>query len=401
MKNGRKLERRLLRNIRLLAAHEFFSCFQFISSIAVLLFETMTGSFASAMSVFSVLYVSIALFEIPTGILSDKIGRRYTLILGACTEFTGILIYIAAIHSAHPLYLLYLGSVFRGLAESLFSGNNHAMTYETLAYYRKKKEISTALGRIASTGQAALAIAGLVSMAVLWAGYSYTHLLYMTSVSLFISIIVAAMTVEPPARLVNEGTALAHLKKAVKLLAKNQKLRLLTIATTIQNGGGYANYFIQPGFIDSVWPHWLTPFYRTVQNGIGVFSFWFAGRVIKRFDAIRIIFAGNILSNVIGLSAYWIANAFSPIMTVLTQIAYGFGTTAERTIQQRNFTDSQRATMGSLVSFGGSLLTAVICVVMGWLADTINIALSMFIALAVRAVIINYLYYRLYKNHDE
>jgi MFS family permease len=40
---------------------------------------------------------------------------------------------------------------------------------------------------------------------------------------------------------------------------------------------------------------------------------------------------------------------------------------------QREFTDAQRSTMGSLTAFGGSLFFAVMSVALGWLADTIGI----------------------------
>src|SRR3989344_4474856 len=74
---------RMNRNIKLLTWFNFFTDFKLYAPIAILYFAQVTGSFALGMSIFSIAYVSAALFEIPTGIYSDFIGRRKTVILGA------------------------------------------------------------------------------------------------------------------------------------------------------------------------------------------------------------------------------------------------------------------------------------------------------------------------------
>src|SRR3989344_1207145 len=51
--------------------------------IFLMYLERITGSYALGMSIFSIIMIGSALFEVPTGIFSDFIGRRKTVILGA------------------------------------------------------------------------------------------------------------------------------------------------------------------------------------------------------------------------------------------------------------------------------------------------------------------------------
>lgn len=400
MIKDRHQRRRLRRNLNLLAANEFFASSAVFTPIAVLIFESLTGSFTKAMSVFSIMSLMIALSEVPTGVLSDKWGRRRTLIIGSISEMAAITCYIFAFSSTHSLLFLYLGACLKGFGEALFSGNNHAMIYETLAAFNQTKVFPKAIGRFESMGQVGLALAGIFAACLLWFDCPYVVIMALSLGILTISTTIAFFTIEPPKHYVRDGNTWQHMKTAAKLIVKSPKLRLLGTASIISNGGGYANYYFTPGFIDSVWPHWLTPIYRTVQNGIGSVSFWYAGHIIKRFGAMKVLFSGNVIASLIGLWAYWIANFFSPLLMMLTQFAYGFGETSNRSLQQETFSDAQRATMGSLISFGRAIMTAILTLVMGWLADYLaSTAMAMFITLAVRSVIVNALYVRLYKNH--
>ena len=53
-------------------------------------------------------------------------------------------------------------------------------------------------------------------------------------------------------------------------------------------------------------------------------------------------------------------------------VFYGCKTVAESTLLQREFTDEQRATMGSLTQFFGSILFGVSSLALGILADAIG-----------------------------
>jgi len=66
----------LKKNIKLLGWFNFFTDFVFFAPVAIIYFQKVTGSFALGMSIFSVAYVSSAIFEVPTGVVSDLLGRK-------------------------------------------------------------------------------------------------------------------------------------------------------------------------------------------------------------------------------------------------------------------------------------------------------------------------------------
>ena len=80
----------LSRNIRLITFFNFFLDFRLFAPVAILYFQSITGSFALGMSVFSLVFISAAFFEIPTGIFSDKIGRKKTIVLRTLATITAL-----------------------------------------------------------------------------------------------------------------------------------------------------------------------------------------------------------------------------------------------------------------------------------------------------------------------
>jgi len=58
----------------------------------------------------------------------------------------------------------------------------------------------------------------------------------------------------------------------------------------------------------------------------------------------------------------------SPILMVFTSLIYGIGQVSQKTLLQKEFTDHQRATMGSLDSLLGSIMFAIVSVSIGYFA---------------------------------
>ena len=85
--------RRLRHNLPLIMLEGFFGSFRLFYPVGILVYQSLTGSFAMAMSIFAVASLALAFFEIPTGIISDKWGRKKTFIMGALSEFLAIICY--------------------------------------------------------------------------------------------------------------------------------------------------------------------------------------------------------------------------------------------------------------------------------------------------------------------
>ncbi|HPO06085.1 MAG TPA: MFS transporter, partial [Candidatus Gracilibacteria bacterium] len=106
---------------------------------------SVSHSMTLAMSVFSVTMISSALFEIPTGIISDTIGRRKTIIIGASFALLGIIFY-----SIGNISFLFGGAVLEGVARAFFSGNNDAFLYDNVKDNNDNLDFQKYLGRLRS-----------------------------------------------------------------------------------------------------------------------------------------------------------------------------------------------------------------------------------------------------------
>jgi MFS family permease len=108
----------MIRNIRILYIHNFLVDFRIQDAFRPIYFAQITGSYTLAMAVFSVALMTSSLVDIPTGVLSDKMGRKFTIVLVSACSTTGIATWAFSAHSAG----LFLGSIFCGLSECLFNG---------------------------------------------------------------------------------------------------------------------------------------------------------------------------------------------------------------------------------------------------------------------------------------
>lgn len=80
-------------NIKVFFAFNFFiflSCFRPHWPIAVLYYQSIMNSYASAMIIFSIIFLSQSILEVPTGLISDLLGRRKTMIVGALFSFVAL-----------------------------------------------------------------------------------------------------------------------------------------------------------------------------------------------------------------------------------------------------------------------------------------------------------------------
>ena len=93
---------KLKRNVKLLAWFNFCTDFVLFSPIVIIYFSKITGSIALAMSVLAIAYTSAALFELPTGIISDYLGRKKTLVTGAICAVLCMILY--AVSQSYILY---------------------------------------------------------------------------------------------------------------------------------------------------------------------------------------------------------------------------------------------------------------------------------------------------------
>ncbi|SEH04109.1 Predicted arabinose efflux permease, MFS family [Nonomuraea solani] len=365
------------RNVRLLSWFNFFGDFRMYGPIMVIYFAQVTGSYTAAASLLAVKMLSSAAFEVPTGVLSDLLGRRGTMIAGAVVMVAAHLGYAGA--SGYGLLLAAV--VLEGLATSLWSGNNESLLYNTLLEAGREEEFPRHSGRVNSMFQIALALAAAIGGVV--AGAWSLHVVVVLSVVPQVLCVLVALRVrEPRVHGPLESNVLVHLGSALRGIRRNPVLRRITLVSALRYSSESAAQ-LSPVFVAGLWPLWALGLWRTFGHGVAFVGFRVSGWVIGRVGAARTLLFGELFDNMANFVALVKPTVFSPVL--LGSPAYGMSTIAQQTLLQREFTDRERATMGSLASLLGSVLYALVALGAGLVADRWGIVAAL---LAIQAVVL-------------
>lgn len=365
------------RNIKLLILFNFFTDFVFFAPVAVIYFTKVTGSLALGMSIFSIAYISSAIFEVPTGVLSDFIGRKRTMMLGSLFGVVCIIFYAVG----GNYWIMVIGGLFQGLSRSFFSGNNDAFLHDTLKEEGKENEYHSYLGKTSSMFQVALALASLIGGFL--ANISFSLTMWISVIPQICCLVISFFFIEPNIKSIESGNIYSHLKESLIQFKKNYTLRLLTITSSLRFAVSESSYFLESAFVNTLWPIWGVGVFGTLQHIFGALGFYLSGKIINRFGSLRILFLENIINRILSLIAFIFPNPISPILISSTSFPWGIGSVAQNSLLQKEFTGKQRATMGSLSSLIGSIVFGIFSVLFGYLGDKIGVRNSLLIAMII------------------
>ena len=351
------------RNIKLLGLFNFFTDFKFHSAVLVIYFARVTGSYALAMSLFSVVMVSSAIFEVPTGIFSDIIGRKKTIMLGAIAATLSAILYAAG-YSYWPLLV---GAILDGLSRAWYSGNNDALLYDSVTQSGNKESFAHHLGKTSSMFQLALMI-GAVTGSIM-AQWSFSLIMWLSVIPQIICLVISFSLQNPQRFTKGKANIFSHIRISALHLWNNKRLKLLSISDILGFGIGEASFSFSAAFIGTIWPIWAIGFSRMISYGGAFVSFWYSGRFIKKIGEYNILIFANIYTRIMNFIAYGYPTIISPIIMASSSIWYGANQVSRNSLMQKEYTQEQRATLASMSSFFGSMLFGIFAPIIGLVAD--------------------------------
>lgn len=351
------------RNIRLLSWFNFFTDFKFHSAVLVIYFARVTGTYTLAMSLFSVVSLASAVFEVPTGIYSDIIGRKNTVMFGALSAVFSAILYAVG-GSYWPLFF---GAVFEGLSRAWYSGNNEALLFESVAQSHSRETFAHHLGKTSSMFQLALMIGAVVGSFI--AQWSFPVIMWMSVIPQAVCLALSMYLVNPGHFKKEEANIFSHIKISARHLFTNPKLRLLSLQDILRFGIGESSFQFNAAFIATLWPIWAIGLSRMISYAGAFASYWTSGRLIKKLGEYDILIFANVFTRIANFIAYGIPTVLSPILIASTSIWYGANDVAKTSLMQHEYTEKQRATLGSITSFLGSIFFGLFSPVIGVAAD--------------------------------
>lgn len=351
------------RNIKLLSVFNFFTDFKFHSAVLIIYFARVTGSYVLATSLFSVVMVSSALFEIPTGIYSDLIGRKKTVMLGALFATVSAVFYAAGL-SYWPLFI---GAVLEGMSRAWYSGNNDALLYDSVHESKRAETFAHHLGRTSSMFQLALMFGAVIGSIL--AQWSFPLIMWLSVIPQAICFVISLSLTNPKRFTKDKTNIFSHIKISAFHLWNNKRLKLLSIQDILQFGIGESAFQFNAAFIGTLWPIWAIGFSRMISYGGAFVSYWFSGKFIRKIGEYNILIYANISTRIMNFIAYGYPTFISPILMASSSIWYGANQVSKNSLMQKEYTQEQRATLSSMSSFFGSLFYGIFAPIIGIVAD--------------------------------
>ena len=191
--------------------------------------------------------ITIIIFEIPTGILADKWGRKKMLILTAffgCIEFI-ILIYATTFW--HFAVIVFLA----GVGGAANSGSENALLYDSLVSNNETPSFEKYLGKLNAYDLSAAIIAALSgSLMANHFGFEFNY--WISFVAVFISLCLTFTLAEPELKVkMNESIAIKeYIKISISFFKRNPNVCLVLVSGMII--GASLN------FIDEFWQLYIS-----------------------------------------------------------------------------------------------------------------------------------------------
>lgn len=322
------------RNIPLFKLYYLFSEIWPLSALAIVFFQQITGSYAVALGVFSIAKIVQSFAEIPTGVFSDRIGRKKTMILSSLLTILAFLMFALA-GSFEFKYLLFFGAVFWAFADAFASGTDDALMYETMEELRKADKYDIVYARSKMFCQIGLGTGAFIAAVVTYF-YSLNVLAWVSVIFGIIPIIISLRFVEPKKHMVEDCSSIKHFMLAIKAFTKNKKLRVLAIIQMLNRGVSFAAYRIDGAYFNMLIPTWLVNVVQIIKQTCGAISYAISP-YFRKFGFYKILVASTIGMTIIKATAVAVNNFVTPFLQSCVNLLYGTASTAESALLHKNY----------------------------------------------------------------
>lgn len=375
---------RLKNSLNLYKLFNFTHSFDLYAAIKVIIFYQLTHSYSAAAGLISITLIATALSEIPTGVFSDMVGRKRTIILGSFCFLLAYTLFALGM----DYWVLAFGAVIEGVGLSFFSGNNNAYLHNLLSDEDKQNEYHHHFGKVMSITTFA-SVAG-VFIGGWIATFSIFLALWLNIIPRLISFILAIFLKDIEQEEHVDTNVFSHLKDALSEIRHNLTLRYASLSS-ILGGSGFAAGELQAAAFAIVWPTWAVGVAKGIQSVAGIPGYYYAGKLIDKFGSVKIMALGTILSVLGNIGTGLVRTIISPIFVMLSLPLYGPSDAAEQRILQKEFTEKQRATIASINSLGNSITAGIALYVCGLIANQYGPFIAL---LATQVLLIPSLFYQ-------
>ena len=361
---------RMRRNIRLLYVYMFLNRLEMWLPIIVLFVQERGFSLTQYTILDAVWYASTLLFEIPTGVVTDRYGRKISLLIAVLVQSLSLFI----VAYAHTFGVIFIAYVLWGFGSSFETGTHDALIYDSLDQINRASDYRSVRGRMTSLAILAGALGSV--LAGYLGGIRLALPILLTALITLLMFPLVLFMKEPEITESMEPSHLLHLKRSVQYLSNNRLVSLLILYSAFMVTAVWGLYdFYQP-FLGSL--------------GIGVETIGLLYLFFRLFGVAGAQFSDSIYRKVGMSSVYLIplcfvisvlfmgffSNPFVITFILLVFFLDGVRFPIINDLINQNLPSSRRATIISLGSVLSCLMGCVVYPTLGRIADVLSLQMT-------------------------
>lgn len=346
--------------------------------------------------------VGMLVFEVPTGVVADTLGRRVSYLLGTITlSVTTVLYYLLWLTEA-PFWAWAVVSVLLGLGFTFFSGAVEAWLVDALTATGYEGDLERVFGRGLALSGAAMFVGSLLGGVVAQATDLGVPFLIRAGI-LVVMFVVAALVMHD---LGFTPAGRAHPVRATKQVVRasltyglgRPAVRYVMFASFFTSGVGfYVFYALQPYLVE-LWgdegAYTIAGLAAAILSGSQIAGGWLAPWVRRRFRRRTTTILASLVVGALVLVALGVFQNFWVALVLL--VVWGLVDAAAGPVQQAYLNgmipSQQRATVLSFDSLLGSAGGAVVQPVLGRSADVWGYAGSLALSGAIQALAVPFMW---------
>lgn len=350
--------------------------FMLIMPIVVLFYNENGLGMSEVFILQSVYSIAIVVLEIPSGYMADALGRKNTLVAGSILGFLGYVIYSFSFGFVGFLF----AEIVLGLGQSLISGADSALLYDTLLDEKREKDYLKYEGRLISIGNFAEALAGIAGGFL--ASYALRYPYIAQAAVAFIAVPAAFTLVEPTSSKVKQKVNFSDIISIVKFsLVDNIQLRWNILYSSIVGAATLTMaWFVQPWMIRAEIPvEWFGVIWTVLNLSVGITAM-FAYKIELYYGKFTTAATFTFTLALGYIASGFITGLWGLLFIFLFYLARGIATPILKDNINRITPSEMRATVLSVRNFVIRIIFAVIGPLYGWITDKLSLAHALVIA---------------------
>lgn len=375
-------------SIRRLILAQSVRTLTFAGPIFTLFLLTKGLSLQQIFTLSSIILLSGMLFEVPTGVLADKYGRKTSMILGACLSTIGWIIWLFM--DTFIGFAVVFGLF--GLANALWSGADQAFIYDELKSVGREQDAQKVFSKYSGALAVAFALAAFVGgfLARVHTIQNYYLLFQLTCASSIVGLLLT-LTLREPVLSAVVGKELEHEKESVlrqfssgiRLLRKNDRLRKITLFSIFTLSFALMEIY-QVYFTRAEVPASWYGYVLGVSSLLIAVVKWYAYKLEEWFGVEKSMLIISTVPAVLWIAMAWVVQpVIAVFLFLLTDSTGNMRDPIIADYQNRHIEGSGRATVLSTISLMINGYIAIMLPVVGYIADKSLSAAFLFCAFLI------------------